>query len=239
MIDEVDESIRALVRRDALNGDAVDVAFDVPSKEWAAKRSKPTINVYLFDVREDLSRRQVELGPIRDGDGRITGRKRPPRRFKLSYLVTAWTQRPEDEHRLLATVLHTFLPHEEFPRDALQGSLSDLDLPLIITIGAPPPPERSIGEIWNALGGELKPSVELTVTVPVDPARILEAGPPVLEEPRIAISRPDGTPETPPRTRAAAVARAVEATASAEETVIPGKDDKGRVLRFNKLEPPR
>ena len=28
-----------------------------------------------------------------------------PRWFKLSYLVTAWTQRPEDEHRLLSALL--------------------------------------------------------------------------------------------------------------------------------------
>ena len=35
----------------------------------------------------------------------IVGRHLPPRHFKLSYLVTAWTQRPEDEHRLLSALL--------------------------------------------------------------------------------------------------------------------------------------
>ena len=34
-------------------------------------------------------------------EGYVAGHAAIPRRFRLSYLVTAWTQRPEDEHRLL------------------------------------------------------------------------------------------------------------------------------------------
>src|ERR1700730_12544569 len=97
MIQDVDESLRALVKRDALNGSKADVAFDAPTKEWSSRRNTPTIDLYLYDIREDLEQREVMWEDIR-GDSRdprlITERRPPPRRFKLSYLVTAWTSDP-------------------------------------------------------------------------------------------------------------------------------------------------
>src|SRR2546422_299016 len=65
MIDEVDESIRRLVQRDALNGSGVELSFEAPTKEWASRRNTPTISVYLYDVREDLERREVSFEEIR------------------------------------------------------------------------------------------------------------------------------------------------------------------------------
>ena len=61
--------------------------------------------------------------------GRVTARHLPPRFFKLSYLVTAWTQRPEDEHRLLSSLLACFLRHEALPAELLTGPLAELGLP--------------------------------------------------------------------------------------------------------------
>ena len=94
MIHDVDDSLRKLVLRDAVDGSGVEISFEAPTKEWAARRNAPTISVYLYDVREDVDRREVELEPVRGEDGRVLERRLPPRRFKLSYLVTVWTQRP-------------------------------------------------------------------------------------------------------------------------------------------------
>jgi len=66
MIQEVDAALEALVRRDVLNGSRVEVVFDAPTKEWVARRNAPTINLYLYDIREDLSRRQVSRVPFHD-----------------------------------------------------------------------------------------------------------------------------------------------------------------------------
>ena len=111
MIHDVDESLRALVARDALNGSGVEVAFDAPTKDWVARRNAPVVNLYLYDIREDLSRRDTAWVDVRNGDGRVTERRLPPRRYRLSYLVTAWTSRPEDEHRLLSALLSGFVRH--------------------------------------------------------------------------------------------------------------------------------
>jgi hypothetical protein len=187
MIHDVDESLRALVRRDALNGSGVEVAFDAPTKDWVARRNAPVVNLYLYDIREDLSRRDTSWVDVKGEDGRVKERRLPPRRYRLSYLVTAWTQRPEDEHRLLSALLSGFLRHEYFPPELLQGALEGEEVPVLITVALPPEDERKIADTWSALGGELKPSLDVVVTAPMNIARSIEAGPPVLEEPRLAI----------------------------------------------------
>jgi hypothetical protein len=187
MIHDVDESLRALVRRDALNGSGVDMTFDAPTKDWVARRNSPVVNLYLYDIREDLSRRDTSWVDVRDEAGRVTGRRLPPRRFRLSYLATAWTSRPEDEHRLLSSLLGGFLRHEYFPAELLKGSLEGEETPILVTVGLPPDDERKVADTWSALGGELKPSLDVVVTAPMVIARSIEAGPPVLEEPRLAV----------------------------------------------------
>jgi hypothetical protein len=192
MIHEVDEALRNLIRREALNGADVEVTFDAPTKDWAARRNTPTISVYLYDIREDLERREVEYEEIRDQTGRVLERKPPPRRYKLSYLVTAWTQRPEDEHRLLAAVLSCFTRRDILPQDVLVGALAEQPLAIIANVGLPPPKDRNLSDVWSALGGELKPSLDLVINAPFDTRRMVEVGPPVQAEPTVKISGPDG-----------------------------------------------
>ena len=59
MIQDLDESLRALVRRDAMDGSGVEISFDAPTKDWSARRNTPTVDLYLYDIREDMARREV------------------------------------------------------------------------------------------------------------------------------------------------------------------------------------
>lgn len=195
MIHDVDESLRALIRRAVASGSGVDISFEAPSREWSAKRTTPTINCYLYDIREDLTRRDVFYEEVRNGTGMVIERRQPPRRFKLSYLLSVWTQRTEDEHRLLSSLLGTFLQADVLPDDVLVGSLVDAGKPVIVSVALPPGEDRSISDVWSALGGELKPSLDLVVVAPFDVGRSLPAGPPVIEEPRISVARPDASAE--------------------------------------------
>jgi hypothetical protein len=213
MIQEVDEALSGLIRREALNGSDVEVVFDAPTRDWAARRNAPTIDVYLYDIREDLRRRQRGLLNEYDVDGHVAARHLPPRHFVLSYLVTAWTQRPEDEHRLLSVLLACFLRHDKLPDDLLQGgSLAEMGLPVALTVALPPSEDRSLADVWSALGGELKPSLDVQTTVPVPTGQRIVAGPLVREEPRVGVSRMD----------------------TAEEEVIAagGQSKPGRIVRI-------
>src|SRR3984893_678779 len=227
MIQDVDESLRALVKRDALNGSKADVAFDAPTKDWSSRRNTPTVDLYLYDIREDLEQREVMWEDIR-GDARdprlITERRPPPRRFKLSYLVTAWTQRPEDEHRLLSALLGCFLRHPILPADALSGTLVEARQPIMLNIALPPPQDRSLSDVWSAWGGELKPSLDLVVIAPFEIKVVIPAGPPVLEEPRFSFAGPDGESEdaATPAARAGKGRRGAAAGENAKPVGAPG-----------------
>jgi len=189
MISEVDQAIEALVRREALNGSRVEVLFDAPTRDWVARRNAPTLDIYLYDIREDTSRRQITSEPVRDPATGIAGAHRmPPRRFKLSYLVTAWTQRPEDEHRLLSACLAAFVRNEIIPPDLLGGSLAGSAIPVILQVAAPMGQDRSIADVWSAMGGELKPSLDLVAIAPLDATYSWPAAKPVLEPLSLAMA---------------------------------------------------
>jgi hypothetical protein len=187
MIAEIDEALRSLVRREALSAD-VDVVFDAPTKDWAARRNAPTVNLYLYDIREDLRRRERGWTSIRDDGGTVISRRPVPRHFKLSYLVTAWTQRPEDEHRLLSGLLRCFLKHDAMPTELVIGPLAETGLEVPLTVALPPPEDRAFADVWSALGGELKPSLDLVVIAPIDTGVVFPAGPPVREGTHLDLS---------------------------------------------------
>ena len=170
------------------------------------KRNVPTLDLYLYDIREDLTRREVqwERSATPTGGSWVVGRR--PRRFRLSYLVTAWTQRPEDEHRLLSACLGTFLRHETLPPPDLAGALVDQPVPVELEVALPPGQDRSLADVWTALGGELKPSLDLVATVPFVIGRESKAGKPVLDELWLNVVRadePEGQPEIAHRLGAA------------------------------------
>ncbi len=183
VIHEVDSALRTLIDREAGIRD-VEVVFDAPTREWASRRTTPTVDVYLYDIREDLRRRERGvLNEYNDDQTRIVGRHLPPRHFKLSYLVTAWTQRPEDEHRLLSALLGAFLRYDALPADMLGGPLAEIGLPVPLTVGLPPPEDRGFADVWSALGGELKPSIDVVVSTPINTGQQFEVGPPVTTPP--------------------------------------------------------
>src|SRR3954447_10227681 len=203
MISVVDDALREIVRTEVLDGSDVEVVFDAPTKDWSSRRNAPTVNLYLYDIREDLRRR--ERGLVNQYDGRtVVGRRQPPRHFKVTYLITAWTQRPEDEHRLLSALLYCFLRNESLPQELLRGPLAETGLPVEVSVALPPPEDRSFADVWSALGGELKPSLDLVVTAPVDSGRLFPGGPPVDRPLNLAFGGAGGAQRDPVRSRPAA-----------------------------------
>ncbi|GAA2598931.1 MULTISPECIES: DUF4255 domain-containing protein [Streptomyces] len=194
MIHEVDEVLKALLKGGALTGSGIDVAFEAPTRDWAARRNAPVINTYLYDIREDVGRRQRGQMSVRDQDDIVVKRRRPPRWFRLSYLVTAWTKTPQDEHRLLSAALATLLPRETLPPSELPAAIGALGLSVTVTVAGTQTEARSFAEIWSALGGELKPSLDLVVTVPFPAFPDYEAGPAVTEGATVMIGGIEGDP---------------------------------------------
>lgn len=181
MLADLDESLRRLLTRELeQHGFAgVSVAFDAPARDWAVALSGPTVNLFLYDLREAGELREAEWREHREnGTARMA---RPPLRLQCSYAVTAWARAIEDEHRLLSQVLAVLFAHERLPADCLAGDLTApaaQPYPLATRIGAAR--EDGKADFWNAIGGSYKASIDYLVTLSCDAGVTVQRGPEVL-----------------------------------------------------------
>ncbi len=180
MLNELDDTIRELlVREGRLDPAEVEVSFDIPNRDWSKGISKPTVNCYLFDIRENRELRHTGATLERPG-ANGAARRRQPMFVALTYLITAWTRAVEDEHRLLFHALATLMRFGVIPEDVLQGALRGHGLPVHAHVAQPDGVLKSPGEFWTALENHLKPSLSYVVTLALDYDRVA-AGPPVLQ----------------------------------------------------------
>jgi len=170
MIDDLDEVLRQLLIRELpIKNGEVDVEFDQPKREWSAKVSRPTINLFLHDIRENQKLRQTQ--PMweleKNPDGTVTKRRKPVR-MDLHYMITAWATEPEDEHRLLSRTLMALFRFPELPDDLLPDSLQRQSTPISIMI-AQYDELKQPTDVWNVLDNEMRPGIALVVTLAIDP----------------------------------------------------------------------
>ena len=166
MIPGMHESLRRLVYEKAriLPGD-VDVCFDAPRREWITSLTRPTLDFFLFDVRENTELRSTSLQSTR-GNG-VASYRMPPRRFDMRYCVTAISTVVEDEHAMLWRVLATLLKHSELPADVLSDPLRTIDPPLCTQVVTP---EESglLLDVWSGFDVPPRPALLYVVTVPLE-----------------------------------------------------------------------
>lgn len=191
MLHLLDESLEAYLRSVVpLPTRDVDIAFEAPDSEWAAGlSSRPTVNLYLWDVRPNLAQRQYgdELTSLEDGQ-RVW--RHPLPRVDCRYLVTAWTTEVRDEHSLLGAVMTAFLVNPVIKPDFLQGALADIVPQPSVHLRTGDGTENS--DFWSALGGQLKPGLDVVVTATVDATLLTPAEPAVEKVVTNARRRPAG-----------------------------------------------
>ncbi|MCG2783885.1 MAG: DUF4255 domain-containing protein [Anaerolineae bacterium] len=173
MISDIDEVLRKLlVREIEIKGNEVDIQFDQPKREWSSRLNKPTINLFLFDLRENLRLRGSEqYSTISKPDGTSEVRRNPVR-MDLRYLMTAWVKEAEDEHLLLSSALMGLLRNPFLPSDLFSDRLKNQPHPCPLEVATFPPeagPIDKFTEIWGVLDNEMRPGIMLTVTISVDP----------------------------------------------------------------------
>jgi len=190
MISDLDDTIRqVLVREGGIAPSQIDISFDTPNREWSAGISRPTINCYLFDIRENLKLKQQGQQLARQDDDRMV-RRGTPLLYDLTYLVTAWTRAVEDEHRLLWRVLQTLVRFAVLPDGVLQGALRGHPVPVHTSVARPDSVLKSPGEFWTALENQLKPSLSYTVILATE-RETIPAGPPLKMPPAVALGAND------------------------------------------------
>ena len=178
MLADLDETLRNLLRSELERHgfEGVDIAFDAPARDWSGQLSKPTVNIFLYDLREAEGLRTSEWSRVKR-DGR-TFEGRPPMVMECSYAVTAWTQAVEDEHRLLSQVLSIFYAYPELPQEALNGRLANGSQawPIKARIGQG---KGEKSDFWSAVGGQYKVSLDYVLRLAVESGAHLQRGPEV------------------------------------------------------------
>lgn len=176
MLHLLDESLTTFLRQVVpLPAREIDVAFEAPDKEWSAKLNRPTISLFLWDVRPNLAERNLGLRVVHDEAGKAR-REGPMPRIECRYLITAWTTEISDEHALLGQVLAALLVNPILPAEHLKPPLVSDPLPeILLRAGG----DTESSDFWSAIGGQLKPGLDVSVSVTLDAAALLAAGPPV------------------------------------------------------------
>jgi hypothetical protein len=180
MLADLDAALRRLLEGELADHgfDGVRVAFDAPTNEWAAGLTAPTVDVFLYDLRESEDVREGGWAEHR-GNG-PTRLERPALRLECSYAVTAWTRNPEDEHRLLSQTLAVLLAYTRLPDGVLGGRLAEASAgqgPIMTRVGQPKADKKA--EFWTAVGGRYRVSLDYVVTLSIVPGVTVQRGPEV------------------------------------------------------------
>lgn len=168
MIPDLDESLKQLlIQKGGMSPSVVDLKFDAPTRDRSTIRNRPTINLYLYDVRENVEQREVYWDTQSEGDRHVRITRRPLR-MDLSYLVTCLADNVEDEHHLLWQVLETLFRNSPLPNDILQGDLLHLLRPAQTKIAQPDGMLTTPSNLWSVAQSQMPPSINYVVTVELD-----------------------------------------------------------------------
>jgi hypothetical protein len=175
---DLDEALRTLLRREleAHGFEGVEIAFDAPASDWSAKLTAPTVNLFLYDLRENLGQSEASPRDVRLNGANMSAP--PPMRLEVTYAVTAWTKAVEDEHRLLSQVLAILFSHTSLPADLLAGRLAAASrLRAIETEVGRPKEEKA--DFWTSIGGRYKASIDYAIRIEVESGLMFTRGPQV------------------------------------------------------------
>ncbi len=170
MLEDLDETIRQLLIAEIpIKNGEVEISFEQPKREWSARLSRPTLNLFLYDVRENntLRQHQWERLPGNGSDGKAH-LKRMPFRVDCTYMLTSWATVPEDEHRLLTRSLLALFRFPVLPEDRLVGSMRNPPFDIQTRL-ASHDKLTNPAEVWSSLDNEIRPSISYVITLALDP----------------------------------------------------------------------
>lgn len=148
------------------------ITFEHPSLAEDPQLATTRVNLFLYDVRENSTLRESAFHQTgRPGDLE-RGVRRPPVQLDLSYLITTSSQSSTaQEHQLLTEVLGAFLRNPVIPSSSFLGEYLGQPSGTIISQIAQTESlgKRDLMLLWQAIGGRLRASLPLVITVKYDP----------------------------------------------------------------------
>lgn len=176
MLQQLDDALKRMLhqrlQRLDLRPSQYDVSFETPDAEWGSRIGKPTLNLFLWDIRRsaDESRAGRQRVVV---DGTEHWRQLLPR-MEFQYLVTAWTRAGADagtdvavSHDLLGQSLLAILGCQVLDGDLRPAFQAPEEPPATVRVARAD--GKDLAEFWGAIEGKLRPGLNVVVSASVDP----------------------------------------------------------------------
>ena len=165
---DVDRAVAALLSPSARVGRQS--RLRCPEKGMGGGANGSDVELVLADIREDLTRRTTTLIEEVGENGIVESRRQPFRFYNLTYALTAWASRPEDDHQLLGLALRALVQYDYIPERFCAGELAALleqGHNLHLRVGGKIFSDRFATELWSAMGTDYHPFLSVVISLPV------------------------------------------------------------------------
>lgn len=173
MIHDADEALRSYLAAHLPGGEKQAVSFEAPTADWVAKIKGVTLNLFLYEVTENLDARGGDWAEVRDEAGNVVGLQPPVRRYDLTYVTSAWGGTVADQHELLGHVLRAMPAYDDIPDEYLVGRLEEQALAVRLRVGS----LLGVPSLWESLGQTPVTAIGIRVQLPVLPAMLTDIAP--------------------------------------------------------------
>lgn len=167
MIADLDKTVeKILYTRGGFSRNDIDVSFDTPDREWASRLSRPTISCWAFDLRENMKLRSLERQVSRNGMNTTT--VYPSYRMDITYLVTAWARKMEDEHQLLWRALGSLKRTPILKPRECEGELRYHQHDVLFLTATPSDHPVNVVDLWGVVDNVMHMGFTLCATIELD-----------------------------------------------------------------------
>jgi hypothetical protein len=172
MLRDLDLSLAAFLTGLLPSGTAVE--FGAPDASWASDPPQDRcVGAFLYDVREAQPPASDGI-MTRDANGHATGWQPPVRRYRVSYLLTAWPD--PSEHELLGSVLAGCATVAAIPPGCLHGVLAETGEPVPLTLASPDRAADAL-RLWAGLRVRPRAALDLMAVASLVPPLLTELAP--------------------------------------------------------------
>lgn len=189
ILQKVRKALETMILQEALNQKpgkkgGIQISFIAPNSDFVAELgTEPVINCYLIGVNEDKSRKKSEPYHTKlNKDKTKVMLLKEPRFVDISYMITIWCKdrkgSAEIEHLLIGYLIsglgkYDFLPDSYAEENNIDPGLYGIQFTLFGSENS----EKVSGQVWQAMGSTPKPSLMLSLSVPVTiyPIEVLPA----------------------------------------------------------------
>ena len=163
MLEFIDESLEGFLRAMVpLSASDVDVSFEAPDRTWSAKLNRPTVNLFLWDIKRSTDHARSGLEDYEENG--VRKRRLALPRVELRYLISAWTSDHADERALVGALLQTVLANSSIPAEFVPAPLRALS-PLTLSLSRSGDMKM---DVFQTLEGQLKPALDVIIVTDVD-----------------------------------------------------------------------